>query len=255
MTGVAAGLSVAETLVSQIEAALKPSKLVGAYLYGSLVHGDYIDGSSDIDLLALVDRALDPGLVDRLGRFHVMFESAHPAWSDRIEVQYVPAAAMRRFKDELMEIAVISPGEAFHTIHAGIDWTQNWYDVRENGRVMRGPIPSEVIPPISVDEFIASIRGYVSEHVERARSTSLKRGTQAYSILTLCRAAYTCETGRQISKSDASVWARTAFPRDAQLIDWASAIRRAPREEQCEDDETTIGIGPDICPRARRADS
>lgn len=229
----------AEVLVARIEAVVGSSQLLGAYLYGSLVSGDFVEGSSDIDVLTLLDSALDTPTLKALARLHSTFALDFPDWSDRVEVQYVPAESMRNFKAADMEIAVISPGEPFHAIRAGIGWTQNWFDVRENGRVLRGPDPTLVIPRISVDEFVASIRTYVEEHEVRARSMSLRRGTQAYAILTMCRALYTCSTGMQISKGEAAIWAKNKLPGHSSLIEWATSVRSGTRADRSIEDART----------------
>jgi predicted nucleotidyltransferase len=54
--------------------------LVGLYVYGSLVTGDFDKGRSDIDLLAVVDSDLDGDTFDGLDRMHLRFVEDHPAW-------------------------------------------------------------------------------------------------------------------------------------------------------------------------------
>jgi hypothetical protein len=49
----------------------------------------------------------------RLGQMHARLAEDHPAWDDLIEVAYVPAPALRRFKTEAGNIAIVSPGEPF----------------------------------------------------------------------------------------------------------------------------------------------
>jgi Nucleotidyltransferase domain len=71
--------------------------LVGLYVYGSLVTGDFDKDRSDIDLLAVVDSDVDGDTFDRLDRMHARFVEDHPAWEDRIEVAYVPAPALWNF--------------------------------------------------------------------------------------------------------------------------------------------------------------
>jgi hypothetical protein len=52
---------------------------------------------------------------------HARLAEDHPAWDDRIEVAYVPTPALRRFKTEAGNIAIVSPGEPFHAKAAGKD--------------------------------------------------------------------------------------------------------------------------------------
>ncbi|MCC6166507.1 MAG: DUF4111 domain-containing protein, partial [Caldilineaceae bacterium] len=50
---------------------------------------------------------------------------------------------------------------------------------------------------------------------------------QAYAILTLCRALYTCRHGAQVSKRQAALWAIETYPQWASLITQALAWRIA----------------------------
>jgi predicted nucleotidyltransferase len=210
--------------------------LVGLYVYGSLVTGDFDKDRSDIDLLAVVDREqVDGATFARLDRMHARFVEEYPAWEDRIEVAYVPAPALRDFRTETSQIAVISPGEPFHLKAAGKDWLLNWYVVREVGMTLYGPPPETQIPDISQAEFVEAVRaqaGAWKEWVYRMRMP----GAQSYAVLTLCRALYTHEHGGQVSKKQAAHWAAERLP------EWESLIQRSvawmserPRDES--DDE------------------
>jgi predicted nucleotidyltransferase len=131
--------------------------LVGLYLYGSLVTGEFDKDRSDIDLLAVVDG----DTFDRLDRMHARFVEDHFAWEDRIEVAYVPAPALWNFRTRTDQIAVVSPGEPFHLKAAGKDRLINWYMVREVDVTLCGPPPSAMIPEISQSEFVEAVREQV----------------------------------------------------------------------------------------------
>jgi hypothetical protein len=199
--------------------------LVGLYVYGSLVTGDFDKGRSDIDLLAVVDSDIEDETFDRLDGMHARFVEDHPAWEDRIEVAYVPAPALWNFRTRTAQIAVISPGEPFHLKAAGKDWLINWYMVRQVGVTLCGPPPQTLIPEISQPEFVEAVRKQAEawkEWVYRMRTP----GAQSYAVLTLCRALYTYTRGSQASKKQAAMWARTYLPQWAPLIqqslDWLS---------------------------------
>jgi predicted nucleotidyltransferase len=133
-----------EALLGRLTAEIRRSSndsLVGLYVYGSLVTGDFDKDRSDIDLLAVVDSDLDGDTFDRLDRMHARFVEDHLAWEDRIEVAYVPDSALWNFRTHTGQIAVVSPGEPFHLKAAGKDWLINWYMVREAGVTLCGPPP------------------------------------------------------------------------------------------------------------------
>jgi Domain of unknown function (DUF4111)/Nucleotidyltransferase domain len=197
--------------------------LVGLYVYGSLVTGEFDKDRSDIDLLAVVDSEVDGGTFDRLDRMHARFVEDHPAWEDRIEVAYVPAPALWNFRTQTDQIAVISPGEPFHLKAAGKVWLINWYMVREVGVILCGPPPRALIPQISQSEFVEAAR----EQAEAWKEWVFKMGAsgaQSYAVLTLCRALYAHTHGRQASKKQAALWTRAYLPPWAPLIqqslDW-----------------------------------
>lgn len=200
-------------------------KLVGCYLYGSLVAGDFDLDISDTDLLAVLAANLDDAEVAALRVMHQDFARAHPRWDDRIEVAYVPVAALRTYRAQTSMIAVISPGEPFHHRMAGIDWLANWYLVRETGVTLIGPPPSTSIEPIGTGEYLAAIYRYAQEWRERIQHAT-PRKAQAYAVLTLCRAARTLATGEQSSKIQAAEWAAREWPQWSGLIQQALTWRR-----------------------------
>jgi hypothetical protein len=220
-----------EALLGRLTGEIRRSSngsLVGLYVYGSLVTGDFDKDRSDIDLLAVVDSDIEGETFDRLDGMHARFVEDHPAWEDRIEVAYVPAPALWNFRTRTDQIAVISPGEPFHLKAAGKDWLINWYMVRQVGVTLYGPPPRALIPEISQSEFMEAVRAQAEawyEWVYRMRTP----GAQSYAVLTLCRALYTHTHRRQASKKQAALWALTYLPQWAPLIqqslDWLSKRR------------------------------
>lgn len=192
-------------------------KLVGIYLYGSLVSGDFDLEISDIDLLVATSSPLDEMGLAKLHAMHDDLAGAYPQWNERIEVAYLTLEALKTFRDHPSTIAVISPGEPFHTKEAGKDWLMNWYMVREKGVTLFGPSPESIINPITREEFVEMIREHVKNwvyYVDDCRA----RGSQAYAILTMCRALYTSTHGEQLSKQEAAAWAAKQYPEWASLI-------------------------------------
>jgi predicted nucleotidyltransferase len=208
-------------LLSRMRAALG-ERLLGLYLYGSLVWGDFDLAVSDIDLLAVTAELPSAEELTALGRLHADFATERPAWRNRIEVQYASREYLATFRERRGPIAVISPGEPFHVVDAGDEWKINWYFVLAYGQTLAGPAPSAWIAPIGQAEFVAASRELALNWRERIGKTAGSRPYQSYSILTLCRAWYTCATGRQSSKRQAAAWAAERLPEHAPLI--ASAL-------------------------------
>jgi hypothetical protein len=225
-----------EVLLSSMQKILG-QKLVGLYLYGSLVIGDFDPTISDIDLVAALASDLDDKEFEALHKMHVDFAHQHKEWDDRIEVCYISLAALQTVKTGTSHVANISPGEPFHIRETSIEWLISWYVVRETSITLFGPAPKTIIEPISKEEFIEVIRTHTKAWYEWIHDMH-NRTSQAYAILTMCRALYTLKYGEQVSKKQAALWAKQEFPERALLIDNAYAWREAWRDEDVDHDAT-----------------
>ncbi len=117
-------------------------KLVGLYLYGSLVTGDFDNGSSDIDLIAALSSDIDDREFNHLQKMHNDFANKHKQWDDRIEVCYISVAALRTVKSHTSIVANISPGEPFHIKEARKDWLISAYGVGSVCIIIKPPVIS-----------------------------------------------------------------------------------------------------------------
>lgn len=212
------------------------SRLVGLYLYGSLVAGDFDRNSSDIDLLAVTSSGIDGEEFARSRKMHADFASKNREWDGRLEIAYVPADALKTYRTRPSEIAVISPGEPFHLKEAANDWLINWRMVREQGVAIFGPPPAAFIDPISKEEFLGAVREQAKDWRVWVHHAARERKGQAYTILTMCRALYAWENGKQASKREAARWAQERLPQWASLIRNALAWRDAWRDEEVAED-------------------
>jgi hypothetical protein len=207
-------------------------KLVGLYVYGSLVWGDFDPAASDVDLLAALTADLTDPEFEAIRAFHADFVARFPAWDDRIEVQYCSVAGLQHFREVSSPMCVISPGDPFHRLTAGPDWLMNWYFVRTYGLTLYGPPPETVIAPISKAEFVNRARldaPFWRGHIVNTRDS---RQYQAYAVLTLCRCYYTVTHGEQVSKRRAAIWAAEQLPDWADLIQ-AALIGRSDPAQNC----------------------
>jgi hypothetical protein len=212
-------------------------KLVGLYLHGSLVIGDFDPTISDIDLVAALASDLDDKEFEALQKMHYDFAHQHKEWDDRIEVCYISLAALQTVKTRTSHVANISPGEPFHKRETSIEWLTSWYAVRETSITLFGPAPKTIIEPVSKDEFIEAIRTHTKEWDEWIHDMH-NRKSQAFVILTMCRALYTLKYGEQVSKKQAAVWAEKEFPEWASLIQNALLWREEWRDEDVDHEAT-----------------
>jgi predicted nucleotidyltransferase len=197
--------------------------LLSLALHGSLVLGDFAPGRSDLDVLAVM--ATDPtaatlaGLVD----VHARLETDFPEWNSHVEVDYVSAEAVEAVlhgTDESHPMIRISPGEPLHEIKASRHYVLNWAAALQADQPIAGAAPSTVLPAIDrrlIHQVVLQHVRAWPEWVQDMQAT----GAQAYAVLTLCRAAETLATGRQVSKLAAGNAGRSRFPEWSALIDWA----------------------------------
>ena len=229
-----------ELLLLQMQEILGKN-LEGLYLYGSLVWGDFDYDISDIDLLVVTATDINKKEFRQLKKMQAAFATKYKAWAGRLEIAYVSLQALKTFKTQGSQIAVISPGEPFHIKEAGKDWLINWYTLQEKGVTLFGPAPKTFIEPISKAEFIQVVKEQAGEWREWITQTKVmrRRNYQAYAILTMCRAFYAYKFGEQVSKKQAALWAQKELPKWSGLIKNALEWREDWRNKKV-DHEATI---------------
>jgi len=194
--------------------------LVGLYVFGSWVAGDFDPARSDLDLLAVLDGDPTERLADDLSAMHQRLAVDLPVWSDRVEVEYVSVAALSEFRAQQHLMARISPGEPFHRVRVTNHHLLNWYSARYEGRSLIGPAAGELIPDFTEADF----RAVVLEHARQWPhwvQDHKSPDSQAYAVLTLCRTLYSATEGGQSTKRCAAEYGRERLPQWRDLIAWA----------------------------------
>ena len=221
--------AVLEILLKRMQAILS-QKLVGLYLYGSTVLGDYTDKVSDLDLLAALSSDLSDAEAEAIRQMHADIVAEFPEWDDRIEVQYTSTQSLAHFKAQRHVMGNISPGEPFHIIEAGAEWLVNWYFVQTYGLVLYGAPAADIIPPLTEQDFIDAVREHILMWREYINDLSEWHGSQAYAIMTMCRGLYTVTHREHVSKQKSADWGIGAYPQWAELIRNAIVWRQAQHD-------------------------
>ncbi|MFI7312348.1 aminoglycoside adenylyltransferase domain-containing protein [Streptomyces hygroscopicus] len=204
-------------------------RLVGVYLYGCAVTGDFDEGVSDIDLVVAVTDELDHDTLGGLDIAHRRVWAAHPDFLDRIDIVYAPVeslAGQLGASDRSPRLATVSPGSPLHATPATGEWVLNWQLVRDTGITLDGLPVGSVVAPVPADKVRAAVVGMMLSLRERAPQVA-HRGGHAYVVLTTCRALLTLTTGRQSSKAQAARWARVRWPHLSPVLDAALEWRQA----------------------------
>lgn len=201
-------------------------RTVGFYLYGSLIWGDFDIDSSDIDTLCVITSEITVEELEKLRVMHEEIVCENPRWRNRIEVHYAPLDGIKNFRTVPFKMGNISPGELLHIIDSGMDWIDEWYCVQEYAITLYGLDKKIVIPHIEKYEFVQTICRYAQSFRERIRTCKESCYSQAYAILTLCRALYTLKNEEQISKPAAARWAMEFLPEYSDVISSALMWRQ-----------------------------
>lgn len=204
------------------------AKLLGLYLWGSYVVGDFDPHLSDLDLIAALAADVDAREFASLGAMHDALARDYPAWAGRIEVRYATVATLDR-PAAGGEIVSISPGEPLNRRRSDERWRVDWYVARARGVALHGAPPGELLAPISQEQFVAAVRANVASWGEWIDGVRGRRG-RAYAILLLCRALRATRCGDQLSKPAAGRWAQGALPEWTDIIGRAIAWREAPED-------------------------
>lgn len=194
-------------------------RLVGVYLGGSFSLGDFVDGTSDYDLLVVV---ADPLSADDLARLASLHEALLERYGDarRLEGDYAPVDwlipegtrdAIPWFRDGRLRPR---PERMLSA--------DNIANLRASAIAVAGPPPDTVLPPVSPDQIRASVREMLTD-----LDVCATEAAAADEILSLLRSMRALETGAPTTKSDGLRWGlSTLDPAWHPLVERAAAVRR-----------------------------
>lgn len=205
--------------------------LVAIYLGGSFSMGDFVDRSSDYDVLVVVRDPLRSREVAALADMHERLLADDPA-ATRLEGDYAPRGWL------------VPEGtrEPVHWFRRGrlqprpdlMLSADNIANMRQHAIIVTGPPPAEVLPAVHPDQVRAAVRSML----EDVKECSTERQA-ADEILSLLRSLRALETGAPTTKSDGLHWGRTHLDeRWHPILDRVDAIRRGAHDET--DDDTTL---------------
>ena len=200
-------VDVVESFLDEVDA-VRPELVVGCYVVGSLVHGDYQPRHSDIDLVAVVDGAIDPATIEDLRGLH---RRQHAARLDGIYVTAGQLAA-GTVPEARFHHGVLEPRDPYGATPV----TRR--ELVAKGVRVRGVAVDRLEVRDEPDELRAWVREnlhtYWADWVRKASGWTLlslyaliPRGIE-WCVLGTARMACTLATGDVVSKTDAGEWAR-----------------------------------------------
>jgi Domain of unknown function (DUF4111) len=224
-TGYAEVDAVLAELLAGVRGTLGP-RLVGVYLDGSLAAGDFVERSSDIDVLVVTEDTLPDAVVAALGTMHARLATGPSKWARELEVSYIPRRALRRFDPDDNRHPCIERGsdQLVTEVHDHA-WVIHRHVVREQGVALAGPEPRTLIDPVGPGDLRDAVVSLL--HGWWMPAPACRRGLdnpfyRSYAVLTMCRMRYTLQFGLVVSKPTAARWAQAEL--DAR---WTPLIQAA----------------------------
>ncbi|GGV16591.1 nucleotidyltransferase [Streptomyces griseoflavus] len=186
-----------DALLDRFLTALAPLDPVAVWAHGSLAGGDYVEGRSDLDLIAVLDHSVRARTVWRIALLHARLR-AEPL-AGRLHCTY------------------LTPGTAADAGRHHLTWAHQRLfrrpvtpvtraELHTFGRVLHGAPPGDVLPPVPDGELAAFVvrdqRDFWRREVDRAANWTQDVWVDL-GLLTFARATVTLREGRLISKREA----------------------------------------------------
>ena len=190
--------------------------LLGIYLRGSLVTGDFNPETSDVDLLIVVKQDLTQSDFEQLDTMHKKIQTLPNLYANEVELAYVPIGDINGFVPRKKYIS-LERGEQLRWKNLRYNWAVEFWAVREHGLVVVGPEPKTFIEPIPMQHVADSIRlelGAWLEYVDSWDNPGWQThaGELRFAVETMCRVMYTLENLELCSKPVAVRWALEHLP-------------------------------------------
>jgi hypothetical protein len=216
--------AVLNMLLSEVQAILG-NHFIGMYVHGSVASGDFNPQRSDIDFVVVTADELPDEMLSALEAMHGRITSSGLKWATRLEGDYIPQPALRRYDPSHAQYPHLGVDRHFDVEQHDSNGVIQRHAIREHGVVVAGPAPQTLIDPIQPNDLRRAVLGILREwwlpqvHDPARLHSSEYR---AYAILTMCRALYTLQHGTVVSKTVAARWAQEALGER-----WATLIERA----------------------------
>lgn len=222
--------AIAQRLIGLLDDVL-PGQLEAFYLVGSVAQGDYRDGQSDVDFIAVVAPPID---LDALATVHATLQHEFPGIDcDGI---YLRPGDLSRPPDG--EGVAVREGKV--NPHSAEERTPVvWQILADDGIALRGRVADAswiaADRGAAIDYSRANLQGYWRSWLEARRhltsvegETLLADEAVLWGALGVARVHATIVTGRVPSKSAAAAHALVVFPEHAGIISEALRLRTDP---------------------------
>ncbi|MEW1960803.1 nucleotidyltransferase domain-containing protein [Kineococcus sp. NPDC059986] len=223
----ARALAVVTAYAEALRDCVGPDEVVGVYLTGSAVSGEFDESVSDIDVLT-VHRSLGERLPQRaIEGLHEELVAVLP-WAERLEVAYLPRTGLRAWGVQGQCLSWSAAGLRLGESHVASDdvLAAHLYAV-----VVAGLPTREVFPPVSGELFARQTQEYLADLLSRPAPGD-DGGVAADRIANIARCLQRLATGGLGSKSSALRWWAARDEELAAVVQVVGPARRGEVEAQ-----------------------
>lgn len=185
--------------------------VVGLYLFGSLTYGDFNTGSSDVDLVTIIEKPLNQDEIALVKQLHQQIAKQYPKWGDRLECSYTAVDMLKEILPPKAPRPYYGGGIFYDQAPYGNEWIINNYLLYQYGISLIGRPFNELIKSIEIIEVQkACIRDLFQEWQPKINDVEWLNNShyQSYLVLNLCRILYTVICGKTSSKKVSAEWVK-----------------------------------------------
>lgn len=215
-----------ESIVNDVSDKIKQmfgDNMIGIYLFGSLVLGDFDENFSDIDLMIVLKRDINKDEFEKIKDLQKYISEEYSRFgTDGIEMIFVSTETIKSYLVKETFLTAVAPGNPLETIVCKPEFLIYFYIVRNYGETILGTPKKEVFPEISKTDFVNMSNSVALENIPYWKESCKKTlHEQFYSVITLCRALYIKENKTCPSKLEAKNWAKNKYPNFKDIIEYA----------------------------------
>lgn len=189
-------------------------KLIGLYLLGSLTYGDFNPDSSDIDMVAIVEKPLNHDELERIKLLHKQAGALYEKWGNRLECSYLPRNMLKDILPPKEPRPYYGYGVFYDEAPYGHEWIINNYLLYEHGVPLIGPDFNTLTKSVDIIEVQkACIRDLFQEWEPKITDDAWLDNShyQSYLVMNLCRILYTVMCGIHGTKKVSAKWVKNEF--------------------------------------------
>jgi len=196
------GLPVRSTMQALTEGLKKilDGRLLGVYLGGSAVMGDFCEASSDLDFLVVTKGALSIEDALAVQLLHKDLLRSH-AYASRLEGDYAPQAVLVP-EGTSEPVPGCERGKFLPKVGEIMLSADNIANLHDHGISFFGPPPEKLLPTASPDQVRAAVRQMLSEGFQPCETAA----EAASGLLNLLRSICALELGRPVTKTEGAAW-------------------------------------------------